>query len=66
MEQEISFRRNKLISKKCRKTCSNLKYVEHLLILASTGTGFVSIAAFISSVVFLYVLQALQLQEKFV
>ena len=53
MEQEISFRRNKLISKKCRKTCSNLKYVEHLLILASTGTGFVSIAAFTSSVVFL-------------
>ena len=35
---------NALMSKKCKKTCKYLNYVEHLLILAATVTGFVSIS----------------------
>ena len=33
-----------------KKTCKNLSYVEHLLILAATVTGCVSIFAFVSLV----------------
>ena len=40
---------NKLISRKHKKTCSNLN-VEHLLILASTVTGCVPISVFASLV----------------
>ena len=39
---------NDLMSKKYEKTCKYLKHVEHLLILASTITGCVSISAFAS------------------
>ena len=35
---------------KYKKTCKYLNYVEHLLILVSTGTGCVSISAFASLV----------------
>ena len=37
---------NDLMSEKYKKTCKYLNYVEHLLILASTITGCVSISAF--------------------
>ena len=46
--QEIEH--NELISKKHKKICRNLNYVEHLVILASTVTGCVSISAFASLV----------------
>ena len=36
------------MSQKYKKTCNYLNYVEHLLILASTTTGCVSISAFAS------------------
>ena len=39
-----------LMSEKYKKTCKYLNYVEHLLILASTFTGCVSISAFASLV----------------
>ena len=39
---------NDLMSEKYKKTCKYLHYVEHLLILASTVTGCVSISAFAS------------------
>ena len=39
---------NDLMSQKYKKTCNYLNYVEHLLILASTTTGCVSISAFAS------------------
>ena len=42
---------NGLMSKKHKKTCKYLDYVEHLLILVSTITGCVSISAFTSLVV---------------
>ena len=35
-----------MISKKYKKTCMALNYIEHLLILASAVTGCVSISAF--------------------
>ena len=41
---------NDLMSEKCKKTCKYLNYVEHLLILVSTVTGFVLISAFPSLV----------------
>ena len=41
---------NELVSKKHKKTCGNLNYVEHLLILALKVTGCVSISAFASLV----------------
>ena len=41
---------NELISKKHKKTFRYLSYTEHLLILASTVTGCVSITAFASLV----------------
>ena len=39
-----------LMSKKYKKTCKYLNYVEHLLILASTITSCVSVSAFASLV----------------
>ena len=39
---------NDLMSKKHKKTCKYLNYVEYLLILVSTVTGCVSIYAFAS------------------
>ena len=39
---------NELMSKKCKKFCKTLNYIEHLLILASTITGCISISAFTS------------------
>ena len=39
---------NDLISKKDKKTCKYLNYVEHLLVLPSTITGSVLICAFAS------------------
>ena len=39
---------NDLLSEKYKNTCKYLNYVEHLLILASTITGCVSISAFAS------------------
>ena len=41
---------NDLMSEKYKKTCKYFNYVEHLLILASTVTGCVSISAFASLV----------------
>ena len=40
--------RNELLSKKHKKVCTTLNYIEHFLILASTITGCVSISAFAS------------------
>ena len=45
---EIS--RNKLMSKKHKKVCTTLNYIEHFLILATTITGCFSISAFASLV----------------
>ena len=42
--------RNELMSKKHKKICTILNYIEHFLILASTITGCVSISAFASLV----------------
>ena len=42
--------RNKLMSKKHKKICTTLNYIEQFLILASTITGCVSISAFASLV----------------
>ena len=39
-----------MISKKHKKTCGNLNYVENLLILASAVTGCVPVSAFSSLV----------------
>ena len=36
--------RNKLMSKKHRKICTTLNYIEHFLILGSTITGCVSVS----------------------
>ena len=46
-----------LMCKKYKKTCKYLNCVEHLLILASTITGCISISAFTSLVWFLLVLR---------
>ena len=40
--------KHELISRKHKKMCKTLNYVEHLLILASTIIGRVSISAFVS------------------
>ena len=37
---------NKLMSKKHKKVCTTLNYIEHFLILGSTITGCVSISSF--------------------
>ena len=42
--------KNELMSKKHKKICSTLNYIEHFLILSSTITGCVSISAFASFV----------------
>ena len=39
---------NELMSKKHKKICTTLNYIEHFLILASTITGYISISAFTS------------------
>ena len=36
------------MSKKHKKVCITLNYIEHILILASAMTGFISISAFVS------------------
>ena len=41
-------KRNELMSKKHKKVCTTLNYIEHFLILASTITGCISISAFAS------------------
>ena len=41
---------NKLMSKKHKKVCTTLNYIEHFLILVSTITGCVSISSFASVV----------------
>ena len=43
-------KQNELISRNHKKICKILNYTEHLLILASTVTGCVSISAFASLV----------------
>ena len=40
---------NELMSRKHKKVCTTLNYIEHFLILASTITGCVSISTFASS-----------------
>ena len=40
--------KNELMSRKHKKVCTTLNYIEHFLILASTITGCVSISAFAS------------------
>ena len=44
-------KRNELISKKYKKVCKILNYTEHLLILASTVTGWIFISVLASSIV---------------
>ena len=41
-------KQNELISRKHKKVCTTLKYIEHFLILASTTTGCITISAFAS------------------
>ena len=43
-------KQNELITKKYKKICKILNYTDHLLILASTATGCVSISGFASLV----------------
>ena len=43
-------KQNELVSKKHKKVCTVLSYIEHLLILASTVTGCVLISIFASLV----------------
>ena len=44
----VKIKHNDLMNEKYKKICKYLNYVEHLLILASTATGCVSISAFAS------------------
>ena len=44
---------NELMSRKHKKMCTNLNYIEHFLILASRITGCISISAFVSMLEFL-------------
>ena len=39
---------NELMSRKHKKVCTNLNYIEHILILAATITGYISVSAFAS------------------
>ena len=39
---------NELISRKLKKVCTTLNYIEHFLILVSTITGCISVSAFAS------------------
>ena len=47
-KQIISMKKYELISSKHKKVCTTLNYAEHVLILASTVTGCISIPAFAS------------------
>ena len=42
--------RDELMSKKHKKVCTALNYIEHVLVLGSTITGCISISAFVSFV----------------
>ena len=44
-------KQNELMSRKHKKVCTTLNYIEHFLILASTITGCISISAFASLIV---------------
>ena len=44
---------NELMSRKHKKVCTTLNYIEHFLILASTITGCISISALLLCLVFL-------------
>ena len=46
MKQQL--KQNELLSKNHKKVCTILNYMEHVLILASTITGCISIPAFAS------------------
>ena len=50
MQQEvISLKKlRKMMSRKHKKVCTTLNYIEHILILPSTITGCISISAFAS------------------
>ena len=50
--QEIS--RNELISKKHKKVCTTLNYIEHFLIIAFTITGCVSVSSFAFFVLYFF------------
>ena len=41
-------KQNELMSKRHKKVCTTLNYIEHFLILASTATGFISISSLAS------------------
>ena len=41
-------KQNELTSKKPKKTCNNLNYIEHFLLSVSTVTGCISISPFAS------------------
>ena len=41
-------KQNELMSRKHKKVCATLNYIEHFLALASTITGYISISAFAS------------------
>ena len=41
-------KQNELMSKKHKKVCTTLNYIEHILVLASTITECISISAFAS------------------
>ena len=43
-------KQNELMSKRHKKVCTNLNYIEHFLIVASKITGCISISAFSSSI----------------
>ena len=41
-------KQNELMSRKPKKVCATLNYIEHFLILASTTTGYMSVSTFVS------------------
>ena len=45
------------MSRKNKKVCTTLNYIEHFLILASAITGYISVSAFLWSLQGLQVLQ---------
>ena len=47
--QEI--KQNELMSKKLKKVCTTLNYIEHFLVLACTINGCISVSAFVSLIV---------------
>ena len=53
-QQNISlkkYKKNELMSKKHKKVCITLNYIEHFLVLAFIITGFVSVSVFACLVV---------------